>query len=120
MPARAISLNRAHHGAAMIDAHSPIHLLVGFAAGVLGVNTYLAVLAFIGAKVVDEVVHTGPHALFRRGEGQSIGNELSDLLLEMGGLAVGEKLRERLLPAPLPTAGFSNFHATLTPNGAFP
>jgi hypothetical protein len=102
MPARVLSLHPSHHGSALIDRHSPIHLLIGFAAGILGVNTYLAVAVFIGAKVVDEVVHAGPHALFKRGDGQSVGNELSDLLLEMGGLAAGEKLRERLLPAPAP------------------
>ncbi len=116
--ARVHPLHPSRHGEAPIDAHTPVHFLVGFAAGVLGVNTYLAVLVFIGAKVVDQVLHLGPHALLDGDEGQSLGNEAADLLFEMGGLAAGEKLREyldveptALVPdaPPLPTAGLGQF-----------
>lgn len=107
--ARVHPLHPSRHGEAPVDVHTPVHFLVGFAAGVLGVNTYLAVCVFIGVKVVDQVLHMGPHALLKSDEGQSLGNEAADLLFEMGGLAVGEKLREKLAPEPtappVPTAG---------------
>jgi|SRR5882672_6398485 len=125
MSAAAISLTPAHVGQAVIDAQTPVHFLVGFIAGVMKIDPHLAVLAFIGAKVVDQALRAGPsHALLERESGQSLGNELSDLLFEMAGLTAGERLREKL-DEPAATAGIGRFQlqpylgfsATLYPNG---
>ena len=51
--APAISLDHAHSGEALIDAHTPLHALVGFAAGILGVDPHVAMLTFIGARIVE-------------------------------------------------------------------
>jgi len=111
-------LHPSRHGEAPIDSLTPVHFLTGFAAGVLGVNTYLAVLAFIGAKVVHQMMYLGPHALLKSDEGQSLGNEASDLLFEMAGLAVGEKLRERLTPEPA-TPVVAGLGLTYYPDGSW-
>ncbi len=110
--ARVHPLHPSRQGEAPVDVHTPVHFLTGFAAGVLGVNTYLAVLVFIGAKVVDQVLHAGPRALLKGDQGQSLGNEACDLLFEMGGLAVGEKLRENLLAQQVtPSVGCAPCHS---------
>lgn len=128
MPAAAVSLAPARVGEAVIDAQTPVHFLVGFIAGVLKIDPHVAVLTFIGAKVIDQALRAGAgHALFEREHGQSLGNELSDLLFEMAGLTVGEKLRDKL-EEPAPTAGLGRLHfrpymglnLTLIPNGAHP
>ncbi len=107
MSAPAISLAPAAHGEALIDAHTPLHAIVGFAAGVMGIDPHVAMLTFIGARIVEAALRSGTkHALFEREQGQSLGNELTDLLFELGGLQLGEKLRERLTTEPeAPTAG---------------
>jgi hypothetical protein len=95
--AAAISLAPAHHGQAVIDGHSPVHFLVGFAAGVMGVDPHLAMVAFVGAKIVDESLRAGTkHAVFGRESGQSLGNELADILFEVTGLHYGKLLRGKL------------------------
>jgi hypothetical protein len=94
------------HGAALIDAHTPLHGVVGFAAGILGIDPHLAVAVFIGARIVEQSLHSGAkHALFEREEGQSLGNELTDLLFEVAGLHYGQSLRKRLLPEPVAGVG---------------
>jgi hypothetical protein len=110
MSGAVVSLAPANAGEAVIDAQSPVHFLVGFTAGILKVDPHLAVLVFIGAKVVEQALRSGPgHALLKREQGQSLGNELSDLLFEMGGLTVGEKLREHLDAQQEPTAGIGEY-----------
>ena len=106
-----VSLAPAHHGEALIDAHSPLHAIVGFAAGVMGIEPHVAMLTFIGARIVEQALRAGTkEALFEREQGQSLGNEMTDLLLELSGLQLGERLRERLLaepaPPPAPAAGW--------------
>jgi len=105
--APAISLAPAKHGEALIDAHTPLHAIVGFAAGVMGVDPHVAMITFIGARIVEQALRAGTkHALFEREEGQSLGNEMTDLIFELGGLHAGEVLRERLLAEhEAPTAG---------------
>jgi hypothetical protein len=106
-----VSLAPAHHGEALIDAHSPLHAIVGFAAGVMGVEPHVAMLAFIGARIVEQALKAGTkEALFEREQGQSLGNEMTDLLFELAGLQAGERLRARLVaePEPLPAAGVGN------------
>ncbi len=106
--AAAISLAPAKRGEALIDSHTPLHAIVGFAAGVMGIDPHVAMLTFIGARIVEAALKSGPkHAFFEREEGQSLGNEMTDLLFELGGLHYGELLRERLLSenAAAPTAG---------------
>lgn len=105
MVAAAASLAPAHHGAALIDAHTPLHAVVGFAAGILGVDPHVAMAVFIGARIVEASLKSGAkHALLGREEGQSLGNEMTDLLFEVGGLHYGQALRQRLT-AEIPVAG---------------
>ena len=105
MPEPVISLAPRHHGEALIDAHTPLHAIVGFAAGVMGVEPHVAMLAFIGARIVEQALKAGTkEALFEREQGQSLGNEMTDLLFELGGLQLGEKLRARLLDPEQPAA----------------
>ncbi len=105
--AAAISLAPAKRGEALIDAHTPLHAIVGFAAGVMGIDPHVAMAVFVGARIVEATLKSGPkHAFFEREEGQSLGNEMTDLLFELGGLHYGELLRERLLSEnEVPTAG---------------
>ncbi len=126
MAAPAVSLASAHHGEALVDAHTPLHALVGFAAGILGVDPHVAMLTFIGARIVEQALKSGTkHAIFEREEGQSLGNEMTDLLFEIAGLHYGEMLRHKLTAEPEPTAGlgrihlqpYTGFNFTLTPNG---
>ena len=96
----------------LVDARSPLHVIIGFAAGVMGIDPHVAVATFIGARIVEQSLSQGTeHAVFYREEGHSLGNELSDLLFEMLGLQLGEKLREKLLEraAPAPAAGVGHF-----------
>jgi len=98
MSSVAISLAPTKRGEALIDSHTPLHAVIGFAAGVMGIDPHLAMLTFIGARIVEQALRAGTkHALFGREEGQSLGNEMTDLLFELGGLRAGEALRERLL-----------------------
>jgi hypothetical protein len=100
-----ISFAPAKRGAALIDANSPIHLIVGFTAGILGIDPHAAIAVFVGAKIVEASLREGPHhALFERESGQSLGNEMTDLGLEVLGLHLGEHLRHKLQDAPLATA----------------
>jgi len=102
--AHAISWAPARQGEAVIDGLSPVHFLMGFAAGVLGIDPHLAIVTFVGAKIVDESLRQGArHAVFGRESGQSLGNELADVLLEVGGLHAGKMLRDKL-GAPPPAA----------------
>lgn len=99
----------AAHGA-LIDSHTPLHGIVGFAAGVLGIDPHVAVAVFIGARIVEQSLHTDlRHALFEREGGQSLGNELTDLLFEVAGLHYGQALRKSLLAEPQPAAGVGQY-----------
>lgn len=105
-------------GGALVDASSPLHALVGFTAGVLGVEPHLAMMVFIGARIVEQSLRAGAkHALFGREQGQSLGNELTDLMLELGGLQLGEKLREHLQPEPAAGLGAPRIPRVMTHNG---
>lgn len=89
----------------LVDARSPLHATIGFAAGVMGIEPHLAMMVFIGARIVETALRENTErAIYDREEGHSLGNELSDLLFEMAGLHLGEKLRERLLEHHEPAA----------------
>lgn len=106
MAATAISLAPAKHGEALIDAHTPVHAIVGFAAGIMGIDPHVAMMVFIGARIVEaSLKHGAGHAVFGREEGQSLGNEMTDLMFEVAGLHYGESLRHRLLAETTPAAG---------------
>lgn len=108
---KTISFAPKHHGQALVDMHSPVHFLVGFAAGVLGVDPHLAMATFVGAKIVDESLRQGfGHAVFGRESGQSLGNELADLMLEVGGLHAGAKLREHYTGQPAAVHGLGAYY----------
>lgn len=97
------------HGAGLIDSHTPLHGIVGFAAGILGIDPHVAVAVFIGARIVEQSLHTNlKHALFER-EQQSLGNELTDLLFEVAGLHYGQALRRKLTSEPQPAAGVGQY-----------
>lgn len=105
MPRKAISLARSQQGKALIDMHTPLHALLGFAAGMLAVDTHVAFGILVGARVVSEALRQGPErALFQMGQRQSLGNELTDLILEVVGLHYGELLRARLSEKNQPQA----------------
>lgn len=98
--ATAISFAPRARGKALIDAQTPTHAALGLAAGLLGLDTYLALAVLIGAKIVDASLRDGPaEALFSPGKGQALGNEMTDLLFEVGGLRLGHLLRERMQAA---------------------
>lgn len=104
----AVSFSPARKGAALVDAHSPLHAIVGFTAGILGIDPHIATLTFIGARIVEAALRSGTkHAVFEREDGKSLGNEMVNLLFELGGLHLGEHLREQLLEPPpaAPAAG---------------
>ncbi len=110
-----MSDSSAKHGGALIDGHTPIHALVGFIAGALGVDPHLAVATFIGARIVETSLREGPkHALFDP-HAQSLGNELTDLLFEVGGLSAGQALR-RKFTGEQPVHGLGS-HLVTYPNG---
>lgn len=95
--AYAISWSPERKGEAVIDLQSPLHFGVGFTAGALGLDPHLALIGFVGAKIVEESLSAGPrHAIFGRERGQSLGNELADILFEIAGLYYGKLLRTRL------------------------
>ena len=103
--AHAISWAPAQRGEAIIDAHSPLHFGVGLAAGALGLDPHVALMTFVGAKIVGESLSEGPkHALFGRERGQSLGNELADILFEVAGLYYGKMLRTKMAAQQEPTA----------------
>lgn len=105
MSAPAVSLAHEHHGEALIDAHTPLHAIVGFTAGIMGIDPHVAMMVFIGARIVEASLKSGTkHAVFGREEGQSLGNEMTDLMFEIAGLHYGESLRHRLL-AEVPVSG---------------
>ncbi len=112
MSATPISFAPHAQGRALVDSHTPIHATVGFVAGLLGMDPHLAVAILIGAKIVEASLREGPaHALFEPEHGQSLGNELTDLLFEVGGLHYGHLLRERMLEAKAQqTAGIGRYH----------
>lgn len=94
----ALSLKKAHLGASAIDAQTPVHFLIGFAAGVMGVDPSVAALTFVGAKIVGQSLESNAErALLHRGQGESLGNQLSDVLVNFLGVQYGLHLRTRLL-----------------------
>lgn len=109
----AVSFAPKRHGESVIDAHSPLHAIVGFAAGVAGIDSHLAMAIFISARIVEHSLRSGAqHALFKRETGQSLGNEMGDLLFEIAGLHYGKLLRAKLTapaaqPAPAAGLGFA-------------
>ena len=106
-----MSESSAKHGGALIDGHTPIHAIVGFVAGALGVDPHLAVATFIGARIVEAALREGPaHALFAPESGQSLGNEMTDLLFEMGGLHFGQALRQKITGEAPAVHGLGYFH----------
>lgn len=124
MAAAAISLSPKHAGEAIVDVQSPLSFIVGFAAGIFGVDPSMATLTFVGAKIVDQSLSKGSRAVFRRDSGQSLANQLADVLINFAGVQCGTLLRKRL-EAEQATAGlgrlqfqpYVGFNATLTPNG---
>ena len=97
MAQKAVSFSHKDQGTALIDAHTPLHALLGFAAGVLAVDAHVAFGILLGARIVAESMSTSPkRALFTAAHKQTLGNELADLAFEIAGLHYGEKLRARL------------------------
>ena len=107
----------AKHGGALVDAHTPLHAIVGFVAGVLGVDTHLAVGVFIGARIVESSLRDGAKAALLKPEhGQSLGNEMTDLLFEIGGLGAGQAIRQKFT-GEQPVHGLgAHYPATYHPN----
>jgi hypothetical protein len=104
---RVLAENKYEHGQSAIDLATPLHFLIGIAAGIYGVSPVKAALFFTVAKIgVASVEKSMDHALFRRKKGESNLNELCDLLAEIGGVDVGARIRSKWNPSPVtPTAG---------------
>lgn len=109
MAAHAISLTPTQQGEAIVDAQTPLAFIVGFAAGIFGIDPSLAMVTFVGAKIVDQSLNANPkRALFRRERGESLGNQLADVLANFAGTQIGAQLRAKLnepAPAALELAG---------------
>jgi hypothetical protein len=94
MAARLIARNVRDRGQAALDAYTPAHFAVGFAAGALGVSPVTAALVLTATKVAIAAAEHGlGHALFSRDRGESNLNELCDLLAEISGVDAGAKFR---------------------------
>jgi hypothetical protein len=98
-----------HDGAALIDAESPAYFGVGLLAGSIGMNPHKALLLFLGAKIAQAATqHGAAQAVFGKHSGESLGNHVTDVLLEVAGLSIGASLRQYALAqqataeAPLP------------------
>lgn len=103
MPPRAalIARNRSEYGQAAVDLYTPLHFGLGFAAGVSGVSPIRAALFFSVLKIgVAALEHGMGHALLRRIPGESNINELGDLVAEIGGIAMGARVRSKWNPNP--------------------
>ncbi len=96
-----IAKNRSEYGQAAVDIYTPLHFGLGFAAGVVGVSPIKAALFFTVLKIgVAAVEHGMGHALLRRVPGESNINELGDLVAEIGGIAMGARVRSKWNPSP--------------------
>lgn len=114
---RAISWADDRHGVTAIDADAPMHLFAGLVAGMMGLNIYTVLIVFVGAKIIDKSLRAGTtRALYEPESGESLGNQMTDLLLEVGGLYCGQRLRQQLTaPAvaaesPLPASLGIDYH----------
>ena len=87
---------------ALVDAHSPVHFTVGFTAGVLGIDPHLALMAFIGARIVESALGEGLSKAIATEQRRSLGKELTNILLEVAGVYYGKTLRTRLAEPPAP------------------
>lgn len=117
MSAAVVSLKPSAHGEAIVDRHTPLHFLVGFVAGAAGIDPHTAMIVFVGAKMVDQALQHGTsHAIFGKESGQSLGNEMADILVEIAGLHYGKSVRQRLAepqlapPAVAPAAGLGAYY----------
>ena len=91
-----VATSAQQQGAALVDGMSPVHLTIGFLAGVFGVDPHVAAMAFVGVRLFETAVREGTgHALFGRESGQSLGNELTDVALEFAGAHAGHYLRAK-------------------------
>lgn len=96
-----IARNRSEYGQAAVDLYTPLHFGLGFAAGVVGVSPIKAALFFTVLKIgVASLEHGMGHALLRRVPGESNINELGDLVAEIGGIAMGARVRSKWNPQP--------------------
>jgi len=97
-------------GLALFDYKSPAHFGIGVLAGVLGMNPHLAALLMIAAKAGKVALEEGlGRALFTDKDPESYGNEMMDLLMEMGGIFVGLKARSLITGKPvLPADGLGD------------
>lgn len=92
--ARARRAQRYQHGQSAVDASTPIHFALGLAAGLIGVTPITAALMLtVGKIAVAALEKDMGHALFTRAKGESNLNELCDLLVEIGGVDLGARLR---------------------------
>lgn len=96
-----IAQNKSEHGQSALDAYTPIHFAVGFVAGIYGISPIRAALGLTVLKIGVAAYERGAqHALFSRSRGESNLNELCDLLCEIGGVALGARVRSKWNPNP--------------------
>jgi len=93
----ALSLSPRRSGETLIDVNTPLAFIIGFTAGVWGIDPSMSMLTFVAAKIVHESLATDPKsALFKRGRGESLSNELGDVLANFAGVQLGVLTRGRL------------------------
>lgn len=98
---RALAQNKYEHGQSAVDLATPLHFLVGVAAGIYGVSPVKAAVVLTVLKIGVASAEKGMgHALFTRRKGESNLNELCDLLAEIGGVDVGARIRSKWDPNP--------------------
>ncbi len=98
---RRLAKNRYEYGQSSVDIATPVHFMLGVAAGIFGVSPVQAALVLTVAKIGVAAAEKGMgHALFRRTRGESNLNELCDLLAEIGGVSVGAQIRSKWDPQP--------------------
>jgi hypothetical protein len=80
-------------GVAAFDKRSVAHFGIGTAAGLLGVNPVLVILAALGYKAGMEMYRSGERGLTRRQQGESCLNQITDVLLTVAGVYAGGTVR---------------------------
>ena len=86
----AISLDKKFTGASVIDGKTPISFMVGFFAGMSGLNASWATVAVVGFEAILVAMDEGMSAAFEKRSPQSYGNQMVDVMVGIAGVYYGE------------------------------
>lgn len=82
-------------GTSLFDSGTPVHVGIGFAAGLLAFEPSLVTLLVMAAKATDMAVSEGPGSLFRA-QPESLANATADVAVMVLGFAAGNAARRAL------------------------